>query len=560
MKTPHLILTLCAAAVAATLAACGGGGGSSSTSETPAPASSSGTATAASSGAISAFGSVFVNGHEFSTNSASLIDDDTGASSTSMSSLEVGMTVDVKPASHSTASAPIASEVHVHPLARGYVDASDSSASTLTVMGQTVELSSSTLFVDRRACLSTSPATCTAITGQSALSATTGSGSAAAAGTYASVHGYLFSSGAGASNIVATLISVSDAPATATAAAFKAEGVVSSVGSSSVVIGGLNVDLGSASCLVSGAVTPCASAFAVGNTVSAFASTAPSLPASTLTATKARLATKLAVETAGAVLELEGKVSSVTSSPAAFVIRGVTVDATGLPAGTMLPSVGDQVKVVGTVSSNGTKLTATSLTVLGANHLQRYGFESDFTSVAAGSTSGTYTLTLMGQTVRVDSTTRLADHSASSNGKLSNPFNINTFQTYLDASTSKHLQVRAVADSSGALSAQAITVMPARSVVAIAGAIDATPAPVNGSGSTATTFSVHGLPISAAPAAVVRKLRGATTSVAAGDLVLVRGTYASGTLTVAAPSTSNPNEFQIVIDRGTPSRDDEDLF
>src|SRR5512140_1510344 len=106
------------------LAACGGGGGSDTTA-TPTPVAAAATD---SSGAITAFGSVFVNGHRFNTDHARLIDDDTGAATTGVAGLEVGMVVDVKKDAAGTEAAPVAAELHVHPLARGYVDAADATA------------------------------------------------------------------------------------------------------------------------------------------------------------------------------------------------------------------------------------------------------------------------------------------------------------------------------------------------------------------------------------------------------------------------------------------------
>lgn len=158
------IASLLAASLASVcwLASCGGGG-SGTPEATPSNTNGpSATTLSASSGEITAFGSVFVNGREFSTTGAKIIDNDTGVATTDDSVLEVGMSVDVKPMSATAldASSPRADEIRLHPLARGYVDATDTTASTLTVMGQTVQLTSATNFSDRRACLSatTSPA------------------------------------------------------------------------------------------------------------------------------------------------------------------------------------------------------------------------------------------------------------------------------------------------------------------------------------------------------------------------------------------------------------------
>jgi hypothetical protein len=146
----------------------------------------------------------------------------------------------------------------------------------------------------------------------------------------------------------------------------------------------------------------------------------------------------------------------------------------------------------------------------------------------------------------------------------SNPFNISTFQSYLAASASQHLVVRTQADAAGNLTATSVTIVRASTVAAVSGVVDATPAPVNGSGSSApTTFAVHGLSVSADPAAIVKVFaqhnlygfggmgRTAGGTVAAGDRVLVFGTFASSTLTVAAPASLR----SIVLDFGAGLRD-----
>lgn len=558
---PYLLPSACALAVLS-LAACGGGGSA---------ATPSGTATisSVSSGAITAFGSVFVNGHEFATGNAKVIDDDTLAQTSSTAGLEVGMSVDVKPATN-TSGSPEAAEIHLHPLARGIVDASNTTANTLTVMGQTVQLTASTTFSDHRACLVATPTPCAAITGQSGLASTSGSGSTAAAGSYVTVDGYLYASGpapAGA-NIVATLVSVRDLPTTAIGANYKAEGVVTTLAGSTATIGGLAVDLSGATCFAAETATSCASAFKVGQVVSVFAATEPALPVSTFSATTALLRDKLVVQTVGASIELEGRVSSVTTSPASFVIRGVTIDASAL-TGTALPAVGDEVRVLGVVASNGTSVTASALTLEHAARSATYGLEGDVGGVAAGSAANTYVLTLLGQTVAVNATTRLADRSLRDGDRgdsASNPFNITTFQPYLKASSSQHLLVRTSADASGNLTALSVTIAPTSTVAGIAGVVDATPVPVNSSTSgTPSTFSIHGLAVSADPAGIVKRSGEhspmTSTTVAAGDFVLARGSIVSSALVVAAPSGSlTPSATNIVVDTGVPGNEEHDGF
>ena len=531
-------------ALLAGLSACGGGGASSNAGSSASPqAAAAGTT---SSGVITAFGSVFVGGHEFATGNARFIDDDTGSSTTSATGLEVGMVVDVKPAAGSSAAAPDASELHIHPLARGYVDAADSTAGTLQVMGQTVQLTSSTNFSDHRACLSTTPATCSAITGPAGLVANAGTAS-----SYVGVHGYLYGSGSGTANIVATLVAVHDVPSTPTVASFKAEGLAT-VSGASVSIGALTLDLSTANCYVARVLTPCNTAFATGQVVSAGASTAPALPATSLVANFARLASRIAVDTAGTAVEMEGVVSSVAGS--SLVVRGVSIDTSALPSGSSLPAVGDAVRVLGTLASNGQSVSATNLVILHAAASSKLGLQGDASAIAAGSAANTYTLQLLGQTVTVNAQTRLMDMSVRGwdhRDPASNPFNTSTFASYMAASVSKHVIVKAEASGSGTLVATSLAIVPASSVTAVAGLVDSAPAVVNSPATgTPSSFSIHGIAISADPAAVLAPGHHGTglVSIAAGDQVVAVGTWVANALTVAAtPTASNQ-----VLDAGAP--------
>ena len=529
--------------VAAVVAACGGGGDST----TPSGA----TEAALSSGSISAFGSVYVNGRRYTTGNARVIDDDTGAVSTaSAAALEVGMVVDVKPASTGSSDA---AELHLHPLARGIVDASDSTAGTLTVMGQSVQLTAATNYSDHRACVTATTSACTAIASQDELSATSG----ATAGSYVSVHGYLFDDGSGSGNaqIIATLVSVRDVPTSSVPYAYKAEGVVRTASGTTLTIGGLTVDLASATCRSGGTTVTCSDAFAAGSIVSVGAAAQPALPATTLTAGFARAVTKIGTESAGATVELEGGVASVSGTT--FVMRGLTVDGAALAT---MPAVGDVVRVVGTVATGGQSITATELTVLRAASSRAYGLEGDVAAVIAGSDASTFTVTVLGQSITVNTSTRLADRqtrSWSRTDPTTNPFNITTFQTYLTASASQHVLVKARTDAGGNLIAQSFTILPAATVATIAGPVDAAPAPVNSTATrTPSTFSVHGVAVSADPAAIFqgRYGRGAgSVTIAAGEVVVVRGSFASGTVTVGATASRS----NAVIDLGVLSRRDQ---
>jgi len=539
-----------AVAVAAGLAGCGGGGGSDTVGGSPAPVTSDGTVT--SSGVITAFGSVFVNGHRFHTERARVIDDDTGAVTSGSTGLEVGMVVDVKHRGRGDDDEADADELHVHPLVRGFVDASDAAAATLTVMGQQVQLTSGTSFSDRRACVSAATSPCTAITNADGLVATTVTGTPTTTvtpGSYVTVHGFLFDGTS--TDVVATLVSVGDAPTGGSPANFKAEGIATVDAGGAVSINGLKLDLSKATCRAGGATVACTGAFASGQVVSAGAAAAPALPATVLVADFARKANKLPVEEAGAIVEVEGIVSAVNGTTT-FTVRGVVVDTSGLPAGTTLPRVGDEVRVLGTLSADGTTVQATSLRVEDEADEAKFALKGQAGTVTATGT-GTFTVSVLGQDVTVNARTRLKDVSIKGwerRDPTATPFNITTFQDYLAASASKSVLIIAEQGTGGTLVAKSLTILPASSVAAISGPVDASPAPVNSTVSgTPTVFFVHGVQVSADPAAITTlRKRGPspTTTIAAGDQVVVVGTL-TGTTIVVGPTPSGNNR---VLDLG----------
>jgi hypothetical protein len=365
------------------------------------------------------------------------------------------------------------------------------------------------------------------------------------------VHGYLFSGASGSTNVVATLISAADQPAsTSNKFNFKVEGPVSAAGTSPT-IGGLTLDLSSTTCRVSGTVTPCASAYTAAQVVSVGSATAPAtLPATSFAPSAARLASKLPVQTSGQTLELEGVVSSVGTTT--FVVRGVTVDASGLASGTSLPAVGDLVEVTGTISASGQTVNATTLKTIRAAATVSLGFQGDASNVITTSAGAAYTFSILGQTVNVNTQTRLVDMSIrhwDDRDQSVNPFNISTFATYLGASTSKHVVVRSEADSSGKLTALSVAIVPASTVASVSGVVDATPAVSNSSVSgTPTTFSVHGVSVRADPASIYKPHTLPMQTVAAGDLVTAMGTFSGGVLSVSA----TPSRTNYAMDVGVP--------
>ena len=140
---------LTAGAVVALVAGCGGGGGgggdaagSSASGTVPAA-----TASAFTQGTITGLGSIIVNGVRFDETGASVTDD--AGQQRPASALALGMRVEVDSGAVDAASATAhAAAVRYGSLVLGPVAAVDSAASTLMVLGQVVDVGSSTVFSD----------------------------------------------------------------------------------------------------------------------------------------------------------------------------------------------------------------------------------------------------------------------------------------------------------------------------------------------------------------------------------------------------------------------------
>jgi len=508
----RLIAVFFVACFALALASCGGSNGSSSQT------GSAGATASMSSGVITAFGSVFVNGHEFDTTKAKVIDDDTGLTKRT-DSLEVGMVVSVNSASGSSQAAPVASEIHVSPLVRGFVDVNDTTGGSIAVMGQTVQLTSGTAFSDHRACVTATTNPCTAISGQGGLVQTSGT----TPGTFVEVHGYLFSTGNSA-QIVATLVTTLDYKSGASK--FKLEGQVTAVSASTLTIGSESIDLSNAKCRANGPIVPCSSAYSIGNVVAATGSAAPT--SGTFSADKARLS-RLLPQVAGATVEVEGKVSSVSGTT--FVIRGIMVDGSGLTV--PIPVVGDKVEVLGTVANDGTTIIATSIKYDVHAAATRIILAGPLTSVAPGTTAGTFVVTVLGQTSIVDATTHIADRTI----YPAPTFNITNFESYLQGKT-PFVVIRATVDTSGNLHATGFDIVlpPPNNMVGIIGPADADVV------SPGDTVTVHGVPVIFNPGLTINKgnyilAKGAFTSAGAVD------TTVSGGSLIVLPKVDNDRCF-----------------
>lgn len=133
-----------ASSASALLVACGGGG------DDPAPANpptGGGTATTSSytDGVISGFGSVIVGGVRFDDSAASITTED--GTAVAASAMKLGMTIEIEGGRIDNAAASaLALRIRLNTEVQGPVSAVDTTASTITVLGQTVVITTSTLF------------------------------------------------------------------------------------------------------------------------------------------------------------------------------------------------------------------------------------------------------------------------------------------------------------------------------------------------------------------------------------------------------------------------------
>lgn len=311
----------CAAAalLLATLAGCGGGGGDDSTSSTS--SGTTATATRYTEGTLNGFGSVIVNGVRFD-DSAATVTDDSGGLRTA-SHLKLGMRVSVDSGAVDAAGNAKASAIRFGSELVGPVASVDTTASTLVVLGQTIDVTSTTVFDD-------------------SLAAGLG---AVAAGAAVEVHGL---PDAATGRLVATRIE-----SASTATSYKLRGTVASLDTTAKTfqIGAAVVSYASA--------TGVPTTLANGSTVRVLLATTPVSGVWQATSMGSGTRGKLADSTTA---HLRGSITTFTSS-ASFVVNGMTVDATSasFPDGTTGLAAGVQVEVEGTVS-NGV-LVATKVSI-----------------------------------------------------------------------------------------------------------------------------------------------------------------------------------------------------
>lgn len=321
--------------------ACGGGGGDSSSASDTTPDA---TAAAFTQGTITGFGSVIVNGVRFDDSAASVTDDD-GTKHT-LGALRLGMRVEIDSSvvDSSTATAR-ASAVRFGGQVTGPVEAVDATAGTLTVLGQGVDVTTTTVFDDSLA----------------------GGLAAVATGAVVEVHGLLDSA---TGRITATRIEPES-----TATVYKLRGVVSALDSTAKTfrIGAATVSYAAVATVPATLADGATLRVALATTAVAGVWQAQSLGAK---ATRRGDASQA---------HLRGAITAFTSA-AAFSIDGIAVDASAatFPDGSAGLALGVQVEVHGTLT-NGT-LVATKV-ALESRHRgdddRRYELHGAITAVDA---------------------------------------------------------------------------------------------------------------------------------------------------------------------------------
>ncbi len=393
----RLWIAIAAVAVAALsiLAACGGGSSMSGTSS-----GSAMTASAGASGVITGFGSVLVNGQEYATDaSTQVLDGDNDDAASSTANLQVGMTVDLD------AGGGAATMLRFTSAVRGEVDAVDTMNSTLTVLGQTIQVTSGTSFAGGQASASST----TPVTQLSNINV----------GDYVVVFGYVECAGTCGSSDTSIVASLVYEPATASI--YRVQGYVTGAGSTSFVINGLTVDI-----LTSGASpTRCNTmncAFSNGQFVSvrstgkptgAYVSGSSTL---TLSADDIKLRQEAPTFAVGSTVTIEGPVRQLGST--GFVVRGIAVDASNVLSSLTGLANNQIVEVTGTIASNGT-LLATAITV------ERHATMTIMGPLDSASSGG---LSVLGQSFGVNDDTRFVDW-----WQGVRPFNSSNFSTVLKA-------------------------------------------------------------------------------------------------------------------------------
>jgi hypothetical protein len=402
MKKQYLVFFATAAAVTLTLAACGGGSGGTSANL------STGATTQ---GVITGFGSVFVDGIEYAIPSGTPISMD--GNNATESELQVGMLVTIKGNVNPDGKTGTASSIEYTDQMEGVVTANTVAANgtgTLTVMGQTINVTADTIF-DSKVASITSP-------------------DLIQVGNIVEISGYASSTGV----VTATRIEVK-ASSQAAGAVIEVKGIISNLDTTNgtFTLGSLSVDYNA----LPAAYLP-STALVNGQYVEV-KSTTPFDGTGALIASKIELTddgVKGHEGTLGEALEIKGLVTADYANNQ-FELNGRTIlvnSSTRIENGTTAQLLtGTPVKVHSHFDSNGT-LVADKIDFKNATKTELEG-----TLQAVDLTAGT--ITLLDQVIYVDSNTVLLDKSDAAVRYFSladlNPINGDHLEVnaYLDAAT-----------------------------------------------------------------------------------------------------------------------------
>jgi hypothetical protein len=466
MKKQHFVLSATVVAVSLALAACGGSGsltaGSSTTTQ----------------GVITGFGSVFVNGVEYDTGNSTTIDME-GVDSPE-SALKVGMLVTLQGAVNADGKTGIATAIKYANQMEGVVNANTVAANetgTLTVMGETVNVTPDTIFESKVAGI-TSP-------------------NLIQLGNIAEVSGYASSTGV----VTATRIEVK-AAALAAGEVIELKGTISGLDTAnkSFMLGSVTVDYSGVTPADLPNVALADDQYVEVKTTTTYAGTG-NLIAASIELTDDGVKGHDGQE--GEDLEVKGMVTAdFTNSKFELNGRSVTVDAnTEFDHGdTTQLLTGTKVKVETHFDANG-NLVADSVEFKQASELEFAG-----TLEAVDTTAGT--VTIMGQVFYVDNNTVMLDDSDAAVRffKLSD----------LSVASSDHLEMNAYLDSTtGHLIA---TKLERKNIPS------ASEAMVTGTADTTSALMVSGITVDTSTAT------GTLPTLSTGSKVEITGTYSNGVL------------------------------
>ena len=467
MKKQHFVLSATVVAVSLALAACGGSGsltaGSSTTTQ----------------GVITGFGSVFVNGVEYDTGNSTTIDME-GVDSPE-SALKVGMLVTLQGAVNADGKTGIATAIKYANQMEGVVNANTVAANetgTLTVMGETVNVTPDTIFESKVAGI-TSP-------------------NLIQLGNIAEVSGYASSTGV----VTATRIEVK-AAALAAGEVIELKGTISGLDTAnkSFMLGSVTVDYSGVTPADLPNVALADDQYVEVKTTTTYAGTG-NLIAASIELTDDGVKGHDGQE--GEDLEVKGMVTAdFTNSKFELNGRSVTVDAnTEFDHGdTTQLLTGTKVKVETHFDANG-NLVADSIEFKQASELEFAG-----TLEAVDTTAGT--VTIMGQVFYVDNNTVMLDDSDAAVRffKLSD----------LSVASSDHLEMNAYLDST---TGHLIATKLERNNIPTS----ASEAMVTGTADTTSALMVSGITVDTSTAT------GTLPTLSTGSKVEITGTYSNGVL------------------------------